>query len=451
MKYIIVYFFFQFIYPSIDTLVLINNKVITKNDFLRRAEYTIRPTYCNSDNNVDKKIILNSLIAEKLYAIENSDFEIKDRHHMNSINGIKEQAMRQVMLEEHVNSNISINDDKLKKLYLNSRFKYDIKFITINHAQIGEISSLDSFSDISKKLNISPNTKQISFFDCNNNEVFNYFYYGNNIIQRGDLIGPLVLKDNKAILIKVLNKKTNVNLNQLAELEAYKKIEDFYVEFESSKIRNEFVANLMSGKQIEFRDDAFKNLANYYYNDELATQVDFEQVLFNIDQKDWKIRELIDINNTRPLVFRDSYSNKKDFFIQFKLALVDLVRDFYLTNKAYAYGFDNHAAVLNEVEIWTDYMLAHDMKNQLVANKSEIEEIKNEYDLIKNILTPKSNLLFKKYSDQIVVDVDMFNDIKLSSIDMVVINVNQPYQLLVPLFPKLTTKNDLNYGIKKPT
>ena len=96
-------------------------------------------------------------------------------------------------------------------------------------------------------------------------------------------------------------------------------------------------------------------------------------------------------------------------------------------------------------------MLAHDMKNQLVANKSEIEEIKNEYDLIKNILTPKSNLLFKKYSDQIVVDVDMFNDIKLSRIDMVVINVNQPYQLLVPLFPKLTTKNDLNYGIKKPT
>ena len=128
-----------------------------------------------------------------------------------------------------------------------------------------------------------------------------------------------------------------------------------------------------------------------------------------------------------------------------------MVRDFYLTNKAYAYGFDNHAAVLNEVEIWTDYILAHDMKNQLVANKSEIEEIKNEYDLIKNILTPKSNLLFKKYSDQIVVDVDMFNDIKLSSIDMVVINVNQPYQLLVPLFPKLTTKNDLNYGIKKPT
>ena len=75
MKYIIVYFFFQFIYPSIDTLVLINNKVITKNDFLRRAEYTIRPTYCNSDNNVDKKIILNSLIAEKLYAIEKLDLK----------------------------------------------------------------------------------------------------------------------------------------------------------------------------------------------------------------------------------------------------------------------------------------------------------------------------------------------------------------------------------------
>ena len=91
------------------------------------------------------------------------------------------------------------------------------------------------------------------------------------------------------------------------------------------------------------------------------------------------------------------------------------------------------------------------MKNQLFSNSSEIEDIKNEYDLIKNILNPKSEILFRKYSDQIIVDVDMFNDIKLSSIDMVAININQPYQLLVPLFPKLTTKNNLNYGIKKPT
>ena len=451
MRYIIIYFFFHLLYPSADTLVVINNKVITKNDFLRRAEYTIRPTYCNSDNNIDKKIILNSLIAEKLYAIENSDFEIKDKHDINSINGIKEQTMRQVMLEEYVNNNLSIDDGMVLSLYIKSQFKYDIKFITFNHTHVEEIGSQDSFGDISEKLNIFPNTRQISFFDCNNDKVFEYFYYNTNTINKGELIGPINLSDDKAILVEVVNKKTNVNLNELSQIESYEKIQDFYIEYQASKLRKKFVKNLMSGKQIDFRDDAFKNLADYYYNDELTTQVDVEKVLFSIDKKDWKIKDLIDANNTRPLVFRETYSDKMDFYIQFKLALVDLVRDFYLTNKAYAYGFDNHPSVINEVETWTDYMLAHDMKNQLFSNSSEIEDIKNEYDLIKNILNPKSEILFRKYSDQIIVDVDMFNDIKLSSIDMVAININQPYQLLVPLFPKLTTKNNLNYGIKKPT
>ena len=45
----------------------------------------------------------------------------------------------------------------------------------------------------------------------------------------------------------------------------------------------------------------------------------------------------------------------------------------------------------------------------------------------------------------------MFNEIQLTRIDMMVINVNHPYQLTVPPFPKLTIKNNLNYGMKKPT
>ena len=89
-----------------DTLILINDKVITKNDFIKRAEYTIRPNYCNSKSNLDKKIILNSLIAEKLYAIENSESEIDDYKVLNSIKGIEEQTMRKVMLEDYVNHNL---------------------------------------------------------------------------------------------------------------------------------------------------------------------------------------------------------------------------------------------------------------------------------------------------------------------------------------------------------
>ena len=61
--------------PSLDVLAQVGEKIITKQDFIRRAEYTIRPDYCRQSNYIHKKIILNSLIAEKLTSIEMEDKE----------------------------------------------------------------------------------------------------------------------------------------------------------------------------------------------------------------------------------------------------------------------------------------------------------------------------------------------------------------------------------------
>ena len=88
MKSLIIFLLIQFIICNQDTLILINDKVITRDDFIRRSEYTIRPNYCKLSNNVHKKIILNSLIAEKLFAIENSKYEIKKNNVSNYINGL---------------------------------------------------------------------------------------------------------------------------------------------------------------------------------------------------------------------------------------------------------------------------------------------------------------------------------------------------------------------------
>ena len=53
-----------------SVLAQIDNHIILKNEFIQRAEYVIRPNYCSKGNNVHKQIVLNSLIAEKLLAIE---------------------------------------------------------------------------------------------------------------------------------------------------------------------------------------------------------------------------------------------------------------------------------------------------------------------------------------------------------------------------------------------
>ena len=53
-----------------NVLTSIGNRVITVNDYIKRCEYVPRPNYCKNNNYIHKKIALNSLIAEKLLALE---------------------------------------------------------------------------------------------------------------------------------------------------------------------------------------------------------------------------------------------------------------------------------------------------------------------------------------------------------------------------------------------
>ena len=77
MRYFSLIFFISLFYTN--TLIRIDNKEITKNDFIKRAEYTIRPSYCKSNNNIHKKIILNSIIAEKLMSLEIEENLLKNQ------------------------------------------------------------------------------------------------------------------------------------------------------------------------------------------------------------------------------------------------------------------------------------------------------------------------------------------------------------------------------------
>ncbi len=56
--------------PPEKILAKIGNRSISVNEYIERVEYTIRPTYCKSDNNIHQKIMLNSLIAEKFLALQ---------------------------------------------------------------------------------------------------------------------------------------------------------------------------------------------------------------------------------------------------------------------------------------------------------------------------------------------------------------------------------------------
>ena len=443
-----IYFLIYFLFSQ-DTLVIIENQIITKNDFIKRSEYTIRPTYCNSDKNLDKKIILNSLIAEKLLAIKNKDeFDIDET---NLIQGIKEQAMRKVMLENTVNSSLVIDENKILDLLNKSLYDYKIDFITINHNEIflvnQDLNLNKSYKEIIKNLKHRNNQKYIRFGELSHDDIYQEFYTSN--INVGDIIGPIKTLNDNYILINVLSKKKNILIDTESQKNQYQNVKSYLIKSESYKIRKNYIQKIMKGKTIEFNENSFFNLADYFYDQE-KKPIKTDDIIFTLENKDWSIEDLIEINKLNPVLFREPYKNKNEFYNQFKLSLVDLIQNYFLTKKAYELNLSSHPAVVKEGEIWSSYLSANSEKDKIInANQSLLKNLNTEYEVLEKILNKELEILFVENSDKILIDVEMFNGIKLSNIDMLVINTNQPYQLNVPPFPRLTTKNNLDYGTKK--
>ena len=119
---------------DVKILAKIGNKTISVGEFYQRSEFTIRPKYCRLSNNVHKKIILNSLIAEKLLAIEaekNKDFYSnfkKSESIQNYIVGRKEQAMRQLLFRKEGIDKVTLNEEEIRDLYNSIGRTYKIEY-----------------------------------------------------------------------------------------------------------------------------------------------------------------------------------------------------------------------------------------------------------------------------------------------------------------------------------
>ena len=115
-----------------NVLVRIGDKTISLNEFLRRAEYTIRPAYCKNNTNVDKKVILNSLIAEKLLAMEAGEDNsfITNEKVKTFLLGRKEQAMRLFLYNDDVKSKVVLDTNKIKKAFKYAGREYQCRSTT---------------------------------------------------------------------------------------------------------------------------------------------------------------------------------------------------------------------------------------------------------------------------------------------------------------------------------
>ena len=126
-----------------------------------------------------------------------------------------------------------------------------------------------------------------------------------------------------------------------------------------------------------------------------------------------------------------------------------MVRDKYLTERAYADGYDKLPGVRREVTLWKDNLNYHSHKEKFLSSAGIDSSITlNQFQVIDLILNPYVDSLFQKYSSSIEVNMKEFEKVRLTKIPMSVIQRNVPYAKPVPEFPMVTSNFRLNYGRK---
>lgn len=463
-------------------LAKVADRNITLDDFIQRSEYTLRAPYCKGNTNIDKNIILNTLIAEKLFAIEShkNNELLNNSKFLKFIEGRKEQKMRELLYYIEGKNKVKLDTSEIKKVFSVAGRTYNIEFYNIYDKNIAKIylekfSKKDSsFENFFLYYNPSDSirSKRVSWESNEIDKIHKALFSGK--LKKNDIIGPVNVNDTTNLLIKIKGWDDRVVISEKDIKSRYDDVVEKLTSMKADSIYEGFILKVMDSKKINFKTENLNKLVNilapFYLNQKKEDSNEFLELvyknkneipdlsvlgrdydeisllpLFEVDNKTWTIDDLRKEIEKHPLVFRKA--NIKDKFAnQLWLAIIDLVRDKYLTQAAYDNHLDSDELVKHYEQSWFDASMALSKRNSYLKSfnlaNTKIENIFEQY------LNPYFQSLLKKYSDQIQINVEEYNKIKLSRIDMFTTQPDVPYPIYVPVFPQLTTYNRMDYGSK---
>ena len=460
--------------PENNIIAKVRDKIITVNEFIKRAEYTVRPAYCRGDNNIHKKIILNSLLGEKLLSLEAIDISLSP-HLVKYLKGRKEQAMRELLFYEKGHKDIQISPEILDSFSSTAARKYRVMFSRLPdqiiadeiHHFMDQGISYEEIFDAAFGLDSIPE-RSIDFFSEVDPHIVDKIFSVN--LEKDEVLPPFKTIDGSYLWIKIKGWTKMPAITATAKNIFLQDIDKKLNRLEAIRKYNEYTAELMAGKKMDLIKPAFlrfSDIASNYYlghindnklieaiwniHEEIDEKPDFssmesydrETPLMYFDERTWSVGEIQELIESHPLVFRKKNVKKNEFPEQLKYALADLIRDHYLTAEAYKMGYDKQHSVLLEKYLWEDHLYASLKKDQVLKEKGL--SIENDEDNL-NVMNDYIGMLQEKYSDQIIINFRQFNKINLSRIDMVALKPSAPYGHPVPSFPILTQDHSIDYG-----
>jgi hypothetical protein len=468
-----------------EILAVVGDRVITTDEFIRRAEYTIRPPYCKMDTYLQKKIVFNSLIAEKLFALEAGDDNplVKNTDFQNQIRGRKEQLMRQTLYYREAMDKVNPDTSEIKNRYKVAGREYNIAFFTMgrNAAEYALTQQMrggeeDAFNDLYRQVaGIGPVPERKVSWQGKEDPVIHQAMFGEPL-KKGQVLGPIKIDENQYLMMKVQGWVDRPVITDTAMRQRWEDVSDELKREEANVVWDKYVSKVMKGKSLVFEEAAFRKMADFlmplyfktdseqkeminsvYWNNEHPNispdssgtdeKTFIQMPFFTLDGKTSTVDDFKRMLDTHPLVFRKKKMSKGEFMEQLKYAIADMIRDRFITKKAYDKGLDRNPYIGMYEAMWKDSFLSFYQRSRVLRAGGATGDPQKDY--LKHInlyLNPVADSLFHKYSSEIRVNIPNFEKIELTRIDMVVRHEGVPYPDAVPTFPLLTTRNRMDYG-----
>lgn len=472
--------------PAETLIARIGDRTISLNEFIRRMEYTPRPPYCRGDDYLHRKIALNSLIAEKLLALEAGEQNALTRteeFHL-YLQGRKEQAMRQWQYYEEAYQPVQLDTAEVKAAYQAAGRKYRIAYFTFKDSSLAKqvrqqvqeqgrafeevllgISALDSIPQ-----------REVDWNSPEHPAIHAALYA--KARAQNEVIGPIAAGDGSYVLMNVLGWTETLPLTDTQQQRQWQQVWERLKAQKAEARYDQFIARLMRGKRLDFAPQTFRQLvgilAPYYLksnaaksaalqqqlwgtpgNSELLQQMSTKldalltEPLFQIDGQLWTVRDFEREIKLHPLVFRKTSFAASEFAEQLRLAIVDMVRDRYLTQEAYKKGYDRVPEVQRYTGMWKDNLLFLYQQNEYLKAHGKQEAFQQDFmKVIASDLNPYVEQLQRKYHSLIEINTDVFAKTPATRIDMVVTQKGVPFPVVVPSFPLITSNHQLDYGRK---
>lgn len=466
-------------------LARIGAKTISTDEFIRRAEYTPRPPYCNRDTYIHKKIVLNSLVAEKLMALEAGDDNefIRTPSVQAHLRGRKEQAMREYQFYREAYDKVRLDDEWIKKTVVNAGKTYQVAYFSVEDSALARQINREirtegnGFAEVFTRRfpTVQLPRRDVAWGAQEHDAIIDSLFMQRREV-KNQVIGPLKIESDQIIFMQILDWQRQPVLTNEQLQEIWNNVKKRMTDMEARKHYAKYIRSVMKGKTIEFNPQTFYHLAELLAPIYLLSQKEkekmFERVywdrdgeainfadiqsrikamaghsFFTIAGTTWTVEQFFQELQAHPLVFRKKKMKNSEFAEQFQLAIIDLVRDGYLNQEAYKSGYDKLKFVNRDVGMWHDnFNYLHYKANYLKSlGDSTIFELKFN-QVIDRYLNAQVDSLQKKYHADIEINLAEFEKIKLTRIDMSVTQQNMPFANIVPGFPLVTTDFRLDYG-----